>query len=262
LSVIEVDDVWKRFLIPHERRTTVLETIAGALALFGGRRSTFEEFWALRNITFNVAKGRSIGIIGENGSGKTTLLRLIARVMTPDRGRIAVTGRIAPMLELGLGFHPELTVKENVVVFGAIMGLQREKLRKQIGSIIKFSELKRFEDAPLKTLSSGMQMRLAFSVAVETDADIILVDEALAVGDMEFRRKCLSKFKEFKNEGRTIVLVSHDLNLVTEFCEDALLLSQGEVVAKGNASHVVQEYIKETESRSASASTVDQVIDT
>lgn len=252
MPIIEVENVWKRFQIPHERKTTVLENIASTLSLFGRKRSTFEEFWALKNVNFNVSEGRSIGIVGENGSGKTTLLRLIARVMTPDRGKISVNGRIAPMLELGLGFHPELTVKENIVVFGAIMGLTKEKLKKQQGSIIDFSELKRFEDAQLKTLSSGMQMRLAFSVAVETDADIILVDEALAVGDMEFRRKCLSRFMEFKEEGRTIVLVSHDMNLVTEFCENALFLSKGEIVASGDADDVVKEYMKRVESGSVS----------
>jgi lipopolysaccharide transport system ATP-binding protein len=252
MNVIEVEDVWKRFRIPHERKTTILDAVASTLALFGGRRSTFEEFWALRNVTFNVAERRSMGIVGENGSGKTTLLRLISQVMRPDRGTIRVNGRIAPMLELGLGFHPELTVKENVVVFGAIMGLRRDKLKRQIQSIIEFAELRRFEDAPLKTLSSGMQMRLAFSVAVETEADIILVDEALAVGDMEFRKKCLGRFKEFKEEGRTIVLVSHDMNLVTQFCEDAIFLSQGEIAAIGDARTVVQEYTRHVESKSTS----------
>ena len=258
MNIIEVEDLWKKFKIPHERKNTVLDTIASTLSLFGGRRSTFEEFWALKNVTFDVAKGGSIGIIGENGSGKTTLLRIIARVMRPDQGRISVNGRIAPMLELGLGFHPELTVKENVVVFGTIMGLKREKLRKQIESIVEFAELKRFEDAPLNTLSSGMQMRLAFSVAVETDAEIILVDEALAVGDMEFQRKCLGRFKEFKKQGRTIVLVSHDMNLVTEFCDNALFLSRGEIVASGNTKDVVKEYIRRVESESVSPPTSDQ----
>ena len=251
MNVIEVEDLWKRFRIRHERRATVLDAIAGTLELFGERRSTFEEFWALRNVTFNIAEGKSMGIIGENGSGKTTLLRLVARVMRPDRGRISVKGRIAPMLELGLGFHPELTVKENAVVFGAIMGLKRDKLKQRIRSMIEFAELKRFEDAPLRTLSSGMQLRLAFSVAVETDADIMLVDEALAVGDMEFRRKCLGRFKDFKNEGRTIVLVSHDMSLVTEFCEDAIFLSQGQIAASGNAGAVVQEYMKNVRSISS-----------
>jgi len=249
LNVIEVEDVSKKFKIPHERKNTVLDAIASALSLFGGRRSTFEELWALKNVTLNVVKGRSVGIIGENGSGKTTLLRIIARVMRPDQGRISVNGRIAPMLELGLGFHPELTVKENVVVFGAIMGLKRDMLKRRIESIIEFAELKRFEDAPLKNLSSGMQMRLAFSVAVETDADIMLVDEALAVGDIEFQRKCLDRFKRFKAEGRTIVLVSHDMNLVTEFCDNAVFLSRGEVVASGNTSDVVKEYIRRVESQ-------------
>ena len=258
MNVIEVEDVWKKFKIPHERKNTVLDTIASTLSLFGGRRSTFEEFWALKNVTFNVAKGGSIGIIGENGSGKTTLLRMIARVMKPDQGRISVNGRIAPMLELGLGFHPELTAKENVVVFGTIMGLKRQNLKKQIESIIEFAELKRFEDALLNTLSSGMQMRLAFSVAVETDADIILVDEALAVGDIEFQKKCLGRFKDFKKQGRTIVLVSHDLYLVTEFCDDTLFLSKGEIVASGNTKDVVKEYVRRVESQSVSPPTSNQ----
>jgi len=244
MNVIEVEDVWKKFMIPHERKGSVLDAIASTLSLFGGRRSIFEEFWALRSVTFKVPKGGSIGIIGENGSGKTTLLRLIANVMKPDQGRIHVDGRVAPMLELGLGFHPELTVKENIVVFGAIMGLKRNKLRKQTDSIIEFAELKRFEDAPLKTLSSGMQMRLGFSVAIETDPDIFLIDEALAVGDMEFQQKCLSKFKEFKNGGKTIVLVSHALDLVKEFCENSLLLSKGEVISFGETETVVNEYIR------------------
>ncbi len=251
MNAIEVKDVWKRFRIPHERKATVLDTIAGALALFGRGASDFEELWALRNVTFDILKGRSLGIIGDNGSGKSTLLRLIARVMVPDRGRIIVNGRVAPMLELGLGFHPELTVKENVIVFGAIMGLDREKLRKQIESIILFSELKRFQDAQLRTLSSGMQMRLAFSVAIETEADIILVDEALSVGDIEFGKKCLNRFEQFKKEGRTIVLVSHDLNLVSVFCDDAVILSQGEIVASGKANKIVQEYIHQAGSRQA-----------
>jgi len=243
-AVIEVEDLWKKFKIPHQRRTTILENIAGALQILEGRRFTYEEFWALKAINFSVEYGESIGVIGENGSGKSTLLKVIANILRPNRGKVKASGKIAPILELGVGFHPDLTVKENVSVYGSIMGLKNSDVKSGMSSMLEFSGLERFKDAKLKNLSSGMQMRLGFSVAIETNPDIFLIDEALAVGDMEFQQKCMNKFKEFKREKKTIVLVSHALNLVKEFCEKTVFLSRGEMISFGKTDDVVNEYVK------------------
>jgi len=243
-AVIEVEDLWKKFKIPHQRRTTILENIAGALQILEGRRFTYEEFWALRAINFTVKHGESIGVIGENGSGKSTLLKVIANILRPNRGKVKASGKIAPILELGVGFHPDLTVRENVSVYGSIMGLKNSDVKKRMSSMLEFSGLERFKDAKLKNLSSGMQMRLGFSVAIETNPDIFLIDEALAVGDMEFQQKCMNKFKEFKGEKKTIVLVSHASDLVKEFCEKSLFLSRGEMIRFGETGTVMNEYIK------------------
>ena len=244
MEVIQVDDLWKKFKIPHERRTTILENIAGVLQILEGKRFTYEEFWALKAIDFSVECGESIGVIGENGSGKSTLLKVIANILRPSRGRVKVTGKIASILELGVGFHPELTVKENALVYGSIMGLKNSEVKKQMGSILRFSGLERFKDAKLKNLSSGMHVRLGFSVAIETNPDIFLIDEALAVGDMEFQQKCLDEFKKFKADKKTIVLVSHALDLVKKFCEKTLSLSRGEVISFGQTEAVVNEYVR------------------
>jgi len=244
MQVIQVEDLWKKFKIPHERRTTILENIAGALQILEGKRFTYEEFWALKAINFNVNHGESIGVIGENGSGKSTLLKVIANILRPDRGKVKASGKIAPILELGVGFHPDLTVRENASVYGSIMGLKNSEVKKRMGSMLGFSGLERFKDAKLKNLSSGMQMRLGFSVAIETNPDVFLIDEALAVGDMEFQQKCMDKFKEFKGEKKTIVLVSHALDLVKEFCEKTLFLSRGEMVAFGNTEDTINEYMR------------------
>jgi len=245
MQVIRIEDLWKKFKIPHERRTTILENIAGALQILEGKRFTYEEFWALKAINFIVNHGESIGVIGENGSGKSTLLKLIANILRPDRGKVKASGKIAPILELGVGFHPDLTVKENALVYGSIMGLKNSEVKKRMGSMLEFSGLERFKDAKLKNLSSGMQVRLGFSVAIETNPDIFLIDEALAVGDMEFQQKCIDKFKEFKAEKKTIVLVSHALDLVKQFCEKTLFLSRGEMVSFGGTETVVNEYVKQ-----------------
>ena len=244
MQVIQVQDLWKKFKIPHERRTTILENIAGALQILEGKRFTYEEFWALKGINFTVNYGESIGVIGENGSGKSTLLKVIANIMRPSRGRVKATGKIAPILELGVGFHPELTVKENALIYGSIMGLKNSEVKKRMDSVLQFSGLERFKDAKLKNLSSGMQMRLGFSVAIETNPDIFLIDEALAVGDMEFQQKCVDKFKKFKAEKKTIVLVSHALDLVKEFCEKTLFLSRGEMIAFGGTEDTVSQYVR------------------
>jgi len=248
MLVIEAADIWKRFRIPHHRRPSILEQIAGVLSVLEGERYTYEEFWALKAVDFKLERGESLGIIGPNGSGKSTLLKLMARIMKPDRGTIETDGRIVPILELGIGFQGDLTVKENALVYGVIMGIPRAQMKKRIESILDFAELARFQDAKLKNLSSGMQVRLAFSIAVETEADIFLVDEALAVGDMEFQKRCLARFRQFKNEGKSIVLVSHDVSLVKAFCESTLYLLNGEMRDFGPSDRVTDTYVKDVES--------------
>lgn len=243
MSVMQVDDLWKRFRIPHERRVTILEHVTGLLSILERKRYSYEEFWALKDVNFKIEYGESLGLIGPNGSGKSTLLKLIARVMKPDKGTIKTNGSIVPVLELGIGFHGDLTVKENALVYGVIMGLPRSEMRKRTDSILDFAGLTRFQDARLKRLSSGMQVRLAFSIAIQTEPDIFLVDEALAVGDMEFQQKCLDKFREFKKEKKSIVLVSHSMDLVKSFCEKTLYLQNGEMRAFGPSEETTSRYI-------------------
>jgi len=248
MSVIQVDELWKRFRIPHERRVTVLEHLAGLLSILERKRYSYEEFWALKDVNLKLEYGESLGIVGPNGSGKSTLLKLIARVMRPDKGAIKTNGSTASVLELGIGFHSDLTVKENALVYGVIMGLPRSEMRKRTDSILDFAGLTRFQDAKLKSLSSGMQVRLAFSIAIEIEADIFLVDEALAVGDMEFQEKCLNKFREFKKAKKSIVLVSHSMDLVKRFCERTLYLLNGETRAFGPSEEATRQYLEDVKS--------------
>lgn len=246
MSIITVENVWKQFKIPHEKRTTVFDHIAGAVSFIGGKRYSYEEFWALKNINFSLKEGESLGIIGPNGSGKSTLLKIIARIMKPDKGKVTTQRTIAPVLELGIGFHPDLTVKENLVIYGIVMGLTRAQIKKRADSILDFAGLMRFQDGKLKNLSSGMQVRLAFSIAIQTEANMFLVDEALAVGDMEFQQKCLDRFRQFKKEGRTIVLVSHSVQLVRSFCEKTLYLLSGEMRAFGSSDEATERYVEDS----------------
>jgi ABC-type polysaccharide/polyol phosphate transport system ATPase subunit len=235
--------LWKRFRIPHERRDTILHSFAVLLSLHGQRRYNFEEFWALKEINFSLQHRESLGIIGPNGSGKTTLLSIMAETLRPDKGEVKTLGTIAPLLGLGIGFHPELTVKENAEVYGVLMGLRRKEVKARTGAILEFAGLTKFEDSKLMHLSSGMQIRLAFSIAIERNADIFLVDEALAVGDMEFTEKCLNRFRELKQEGKSIVFVSHALPTIQSFCEKTLYLLRGEVRAYGPSSESINKYL-------------------
>ena len=243
ISVVEVNDLWKRFRIPHERRDTILHSFAVLLSLHGQRRYNFEEFWALKEISFSVKHRESLGIIGPNGSGKTTLLSIMAETMRPDKGEVKTYGTIAPLLGLGIGFHPELTVKENAEVYGVLMGLTRKEVKARTGAILDFAGLTKFQDAKLMHLSSGMQTRLAFSIAIERNADIFLVDEALAVGDMEFTEKCLNKFRQLKQEGKSIIFVSHSLQTIQSFCQKTLYLLHGQVRAYGPSSESINKYL-------------------
>ena len=245
-TIVKVENLWKKFRIPHEKKTTIFENITATLQILDSRRMSYEEFWALKGIDFSIHYGESVGIIGANGSGKSTLLKIIANILRPDRGIVRVSGKIAPILILGVGFHPDLTVKENILIYGSIMGLKNDIIKKRIEDILRFSGLERFKDAKLKNLSSGMQMRLGFSTAIETDPDIFIIDEALAVGDMKFQERCMAKFKEFQAANKTIILVSHSMNLIKEFCKKTVLLSEGKIVSYGHTNQIADLYEKTT----------------
>lgn len=203
-----------------------------------------ENFWAVNNISFEIKKGESIGIIGENGSGKSTLLKLIAGVLTPTKGKIFVDGKISPLIELGAGFHPELTGRENIYLNGTILGLSVKEIDRKFDEIVNFSELSDFIDTPVKHYSSGMYMRLGFSIAIHVEPDILLVDEILAVGDIAFQEKCLNKMREFKNKGITIIIISHSPDLISSFCGKTFVFKKGKILCLGKTSAVLPAYQK------------------
>jgi lipopolysaccharide transport system ATP-binding protein len=244
-EAIIVQNLSKSFRRYHADRPTTLKE-----ALLRGLRglrqiALAERFWALRDVSFSVAPGRMVGVIGPNGAGKSTLLRLIGGVGRPDQGNVEAHGRIGALLDLGAGFHPDLTGRENVFVNGVIAGLTRYEVARRFDSIVDFAELEAFIDNPLRTYSTGMQMRLGFAVAVHTDPEILLIDEILAVGDLAFQRKCLDRIARFKDEGCTIVLVSHDTDSIQQLCDEVLWLRRGRLVAYGPADVVVSQYVEE-----------------
>lgn len=221
--MIILQNVTKVFKIPHQVTKTLYHRLTGG---FGGGYE-YEELYALRDVSLEVRKGEFLGIMGPNGSGKTTLLRIMAGVYKPTSGTCVVNGEVSPLLELGLGFQPRLTCRDNIFIYGALLGFPREEMRKRYEEILRFAELERFPDMPLDHLSSGMKMRLAFSIAIQSEAPILLVDEVLAVGDTIFQQKCRDVFRQYKNEGRTVVLVSHDTATMKEYCDTMVGLEQG-----------------------------------
>lgn len=240
MNAIEVHNVLKVFRIPSERRSTLKEHAVG---LF--RRVHYNEFSALNDVSFSVRKGEFFGIIGRNGSGKSTLLKIIAGIFVPSSGTVKVNGKVSSFLELGVGFNPDLTARENIFLYGAILGLSREEINAKFDSIIQFAELENFVDAKLKTFSSGMQVRLGFATAIQADADIYLVDEVLAVGDANFQQKCFDTFERFKREGKTVVFVSHDLNAIKKFCTKAIFINSGKKIIEGKPEKTISEYAEE-----------------
>jgi len=219
------------------------------VGLFRRNNRSREEFWALRDVSFTVEQGETVGIIGPNGAGKSTLLKLAARVIEPTSGRITVRGRVGALLELGAGFHPDLTGRENIYLNGSILGLSRAEIHRRLDDIIGFAELERFIDVPVKHYSSGMYVRLGFSVAVHTDPEILLVDEVLAVGDQVFQFKCLQRIAEMQKSGVSILFVSHNLETVQRLCGRAIWLENGQVRSLGPSSQVIEEYLSRTVSR-------------
>ncbi|MGH2570148.1 MAG: ABC transporter ATP-binding protein [bacterium] len=237
---IRVDDVSMEFRLVHERSTTLKEAFVRYLR---GRRSRVEQFRALDGVRFEVAHGEALGIIGHNGSGKTTMLRLLAGVMTPTAGGIEVDGRITTLIDLGGGFHPDLSGEENVFLTGALYGFSRAEMRRRLPGIVEFAEVERFIEVPVKNYSSGMSARLGFSIATHVDPDILVVDEVLAVGDDAFQQKCFARMRSFRERKKTIVLVSHDLGTVEKFCDRVLLLDHGRIVAQGAPPEVIAAYV-------------------
>lgn len=237
-TAISIKNVSKKF--HKQNQKTFKELIP---ALIGGRKA-IDSFWALKNVDFSINKGETFGVIGPNGSGKSTLLKLIAGVTQPTKGKIESVGKIAPLIELGAGFHPELTGRENVYLNGIILGMSRNEVNENFSKIVDFAEIWDFIDQPVKHYSSGMYLRLAFSVAVHTSPDILLIDEILAVGDSKFQKKCFKRMQEFKNQGVTIVYISHNLDSVINFCDRVLLLEYGKMKQLGAAQKIVEKYEK------------------
>jgi ABC-type polysaccharide/polyol phosphate transport system ATPase subunit len=244
-TVIHVEDLGKRYRVGHRERYLALrDVLARALAApFGrGQRAKGDYLWALRDVSFDIRQGDVVGLIGRNGAGKTTLLKLLSRITRPTAGFAEVHGRVGSLLEVGTGFHPELSGRENIFLSGAILGMSKREIQNKHDEIVAFAEVERFLDTPLKHFSTGMQMRLAFAVAAHLEPEILLVDEVLAVGDQEFQRKCLGKMQDVSKSGRTIIFVSHQMNQIRRLCERAIWIDGGQVRGDGPTGKVVAEY--------------------
>jgi lipopolysaccharide transport system ATP-binding protein len=255
-SIIEVKNLSKSYTISHEgqeKYTTLRDVMAKkAKKLFSFPKAlkteskiTKEEFWALKDIDFEIAKGDRVGIIGRNGAGKSTLLKILSRIVEPTSGSIKIKGRVASLLEVGTGFHPELTGRENIFLNGAILGMSRAEIRKHFDAIVDFAEIEKFLDTPVKRYSSGMYVRLSFAVAAHLEPEILIVDEVLAVGDAQFQKKCLGKMEDVsKNEGRTVLFVSHQMGTISQLCSKSIFLEKGNIIKYDSTPDVIDYYIQ------------------
>src|SRR6266853_1994921 len=252
-AIITVENLGKKYSLRHqrnERYTALRDVIAEkALGFFKNLKSgngvsvSKEDFWALKDVSFEVQRGEVVGIIGRNGAGKSTLLKILSRITEPTTGKVRIKGRVASLLEVGTGFHPELTGRENIFLNGAILGMTKAEIRRQFDAIVSFSEVEKFLDTPVKRYSSGMYVRLAFAVAAHLEPEILIVDEVLAVGDAEFQKKCLGKMDEVsRRDGRTVLFVSHNLDAIVRICGRGLVLNGGNVAFAGSAREAVDEY--------------------
>lgn len=254
--VIQVENIGKKYLLRHQakERYIALRDVMAAKAAAVGKRlfelggikhkdPTREEFWALRDVSFEVKKGEVVGIIGRNGAGKSTLLKILSRITEPTSGKIRIKGRVASLLEVGTGFHPELTGRENIYLNGAILGMSKSEIRRKFDEIVSFAEVEKFLDTPVKRYSSGMYVRLAFAVAAHLEPEILLVDEVLAVGDTAFQKKCLGKMDEVSKGGRTVIFISHSMPVIQGICCKGIVLDHGSVVYKGNTRDAVTFYL-------------------
>jgi lipopolysaccharide transport system ATP-binding protein len=256
--VIRAEGLGKKYLIGHvserERYVALRDVLARGAGNLWRKRArmargrdivagdTVEEFWALKDVSFEVRRGEVLGIIGRNGAGKSTLLKILSRITEPSEGRVTIKGRVASLLEVGTGFHPELTGRENIYLNGAILGMTRAEIRKKFDEIVAFAEVEKFIDTPVKRYSSGMYVRLAFAVAAHLEPEILVVDEVLAVGDFEFQKKCLGKMSEVAGAGRTVLLVSHNMGSVVSLCNSAIVLQHGRVIDIGPPNRIVLTY--------------------
>ena len=237
---INAQGVWKNFRLYHERNRYI------KAAVLRGRRARYEEFWALQDVSLEVPHGATVGVIGSNGSGKSTLLKCLTGIYTPERGTIAIDGNIAALLELGAGFHAELSGRENIYLNGSILGMSKKEIDAKFDSIVEFAGLEQFIDTPVKNFSSGMVVRLGFSIATHVEPEVLLIDEILAVGDQAFQRKSTEKIEQFRREGRTILVVSHSLGLVQQLCNTVVWLEKGRVKMVGDANDVIASYTGNT----------------
>lgn len=258
-TVIKIENLGKKYMLHHEfhgRRYTALRDVIMDTVKGVGRRvfkrsvkktksSTVEEFWALKDISFNICQGDRVGVIGSNGAGKSTLLKILSRITEPSEGKISSRGRVASLLEVGTGFHPELTGSENIYLNGAILGMSRVEIKKKFDEIVAFAEVERFLDTPVKRYSSGMYVRLAFAVAAHLESEILMVDEVLSVGDAVFQKKCLGKMGDLTKDGRTVLFVSHNIPMLRTLCTRAILLDKGKLLADGEVAATISQYLSD-----------------
>jgi lipopolysaccharide transport system ATP-binding protein len=254
-TVIRVESLGKKYVIGHqkqERYLTLRDAIAQTARSVGQRFSPYkhkekfqnqEEFWALKDVSFEIKQGDRVGIIGHNGAGKSTLLKILSRITEPTTGSIKINGRVASLLEVGTGFHPELTGRENIYLNGAILGMGKDEIKRQFDEIVAFAEVEKFLDTPVKRYSSGMYVRLAFAVAAHIEPEILIIDEVLAVGDSAFQKKCLGKMEDIGKEGRTILFVSHNMGVISKLCNSSLWMNFGEIKLQGSTEQVVEKYL-------------------
>ena len=247
-NAITVEGLGKKFRLMQDRNWTLKAT------LLAGHRTRYEEFWALRDVSFEIPTGETFGNVGGNGSGKSTLLKVLAGILRADEGSAVARGRLSALLELGAGFHPELTGRENVYLNGSILGFTSREIRNLFDDIVEFAELEQLIDEPVRNYSSGMYMRLGFSVAIHVEPEILLVDEILAVGDLTFQKRCLDRFARLRDEGRTIVVVSHDLDMIGRLCDSSVWINKGELAAVGSSSSVLEDFISHDENSGVNVS--------
>ena len=256
-TIIRVENLGKKYIIGHqkqERYTALRDVIANGAKSVGRRLlkplgkgesdPTVEEFWALKDVSFEIQQGDRVGIIGRNGAGKSTLLKILSRITEPTTGSIRIKGRVASLLEVGTGFHPELTGRENIYLNGAILGMSKAEIKRKFDEIVAFAEVEKFLDTPVKRYSSGMYVRLAFAVAAHLEPEILVVDEVLAVGDVQFQKKCLGKMEDVGKEGRTVLFVSHSMAAIKNLCQQVILLNKGEVITIGKTDIIIQKYLE------------------
>ena len=256
-TVISVENLGKKYIIGHQMQgqyVTLKDKLTNGAKFLGRKLLRFstnsnldytqEEFWALKDVSFEIKQGDRIGIIGRNGAGKSTLLKILSRITEPTTGEVAINGRVASLLEVGTGFHPELTGRENIYLNGAILGMSKVEIKRKFDEIVDFAEVEKFLDTPVKRYSSGMYVRLAFAVAAHLEPEILIVDEVLAVGDIQFQKKCLGKMQDVsKNQGRTVLFVSHNMEAIQRLCSHCLMLERGQLSAQGDTASIIQRYI-------------------